>query len=79
MKFVTVSESALESIKRMGEAQNARIAELEKERDGVLEKAAKLCESARPPGGRAWTMEQVACFDALTHVADAIRALKDAA
>ncbi len=36
MKFVTVSESALESIKRMGEQQNARIAELEADRDKLL-------------------------------------------
>ena len=35
MQMVTVSESALESIKRMGEQQNARIAELEAERDAL--------------------------------------------
>jgi hypothetical protein len=50
MKMISVSESALESIKRMGEAQNARIAEWEKERAAAREQAAKLCERARPPG-----------------------------
>lgn len=34
---------------------------------------AKLCESARPPAGRAWDEKQAACFEALTHVAATIR------
>lgn len=40
------------------------------------ERCAKLCESARPAGGRAWSSEQSACFEALTHVAAAIRTTK---
>ena len=38
------------------------------------ERCAKLCDEAKPQGGRMWTDEQAACFDCLTHVADAIRA-----
>ena len=38
------------------------------------ERCARLCEQAAPAGGRAWSTEQAACFDALTHVAAAIRA-----
>lgn len=37
------------------------------------ERAAALCEAARPAGGRAWDESQAACYDALTHVAEAIR------
>jgi hypothetical protein len=38
------------------------------------ERCAKLCDDAKPRGGRMWTDEQAACFDCLTHVATAIRA-----
>ena len=38
------------------------------------ERCAKLCEEAKPKGGRMWTDEQAACFDCLTHVSEAIRA-----
>ena len=41
----------------------------------ALEQAAAACEKARPAGGRAWSNEQAACYEALTHVADYIRAL----
>lgn len=37
------------------------------------ERCAMLCEAARPLGGRAWSTEQAACFDVLTHVAQQIR------
>lgn len=37
-------------------------------------RCAKICDDAKPPGGRMWTDEQAACFDCLTHVAEAIRA-----
>jgi hypothetical protein len=37
------------------------------------ERCAKLCEQARPKGGRMWDEPQAACFSALTHVAEAIR------
>lgn len=37
------------------------------------ERAAKIAESMRPAGGRMWTDEQSACFDALTDCAAAIR------
>jgi hypothetical protein len=43
----------------------------------VLEEAAKCCDDAKPSGGRMWTDKQAACFDCLTYVSDAIRALKD--
>lgn len=33
------------------------------------EKAAKICDDAKPAGGRAWTTEQAACYDCLSHVA----------
>ncbi len=39
MKMISVSESALESIKRMGEQQNARIAELEAGLHALLDAA----------------------------------------
>ncbi len=38
------------------------------------ERCAKVCDEAKPRGGRMWTDEQAACFDCLTHVAAAIRA-----
>jgi hypothetical protein len=37
------------------------------------ERCAQMCELARPFGGRAWSTEQAAVFDALTHVAQHIR------
>jgi hypothetical protein len=42
----------------------------------VLEEAAKVCDDAKPSGGRMWTDEQAACFDCLVHVSEAIRSLK---
>lgn len=42
-----------------------------------LEEAAKLCDLTRPHGGRAWTEEQAACFEALSHAAESIRSLMD--
>jgi hypothetical protein len=46
-------------------------------RRDALEEAADLCRRAKPQGGRMWTDEQAACFDCLSHVEDAIRALAD--
>lgn len=37
------------------------------------ERAAKIAEAMRPSGGRMWTGEQSACFDALSDCAVAIR------
>ena len=37
------------------------------------ERAAKIAEAMRPSGGRMWTDEQSACFDALSDCAVAIR------
>lgn len=37
------------------------------------ERCAKLCEAARPAGGRQWDEAQAACYEALTHVAEYIR------
>ena len=37
------------------------------------EHCAEMCERARPAGGRAWSTEQAAVFEALTHVAQHIR------
>lgn len=37
------------------------------------ERAAKIAESMRPSGGRMWTDEQTACFEALTDCAANIR------
>ncbi len=37
------------------------------------ERAAKICDDARPTSGRAWTAEQAACYDCLSHVAKEIR------
>lgn len=37
------------------------------------ERCAKLCEDARPAGGRAWSPEQLACYEALSYVAHAMR------
>jgi hypothetical protein len=42
----------------------------------VLEAAAVQCEKARPSGGRVWSTEQAAVFEALTHVAQHIRSMK---
>jgi len=49
-------------------------------RDGVeagiayeRERCIGVCQAMRPPGGRAWTPEQSACFDALTIAAENIR------
>ena len=50
-----------------------------KAHNGALERCANLCEKARPTGGRAWEEAQTACFDALTHVAQCIRAMKEPA
>ena len=38
-----------------------------------VEQAAKVPEAMRPTGGRMWTDEQSACFEALTVCADNIR------
>ncbi len=61
-------------------AQAVEIERLIRERDEAVarerERCAQLCESARPAGGRAWSPEQSACFEALTHVAAAIRTTK---
>lgn len=37
------------------------------------ERAAKVADRMRPSGGRMWTEEQSACFEALTECAKAIR------
>lgn len=37
------------------------------------ERCASICEAIRPHGGRAFTPEQFAVFDALSHAADCIR------
>lgn len=37
------------------------------------EECAKVAEQMRPEGGRAWSPEQHACFEALSSCADAIR------
>lgn len=37
------------------------------------ERCAKIAEAMRPPGGRLWTDEQLACFDALSDCAKSIR------
>jgi hypothetical protein len=42
--------------------------------DIIAEDCAKLCDAAKPRGGRMWTDEQAACYDALSHVAEFIRA-----
>lgn len=49
-------------------------------RDGVdagiayeRERCIGVCQAMRPPGGRAWTSEQSACFDALSAAAEHIR------
>ena len=42
----------------------------------ALEEAAHVLDRAKPPGGRAWMMEQVACFDALDHCANFIRSIE---
>lgn len=49
-------------------------------RDGVdagiayeRERCIGTCQAMRPPGGRAWTSEQSACFEALSAAADNIR------
>lgn len=38
------------------------------------EACAALCDAIRPTGGRAWTAEQAACFDALSHASELILA-----
>ena len=43
----------------------------------ALETAAKVCERMRPHGGRAFSDEQMACFDALTDAAKNIREFKE--
>lgn len=43
--------------------------------DAMQERCAQLAEAMRPTGGRAWTMEQSACYDALGACAAAIREL----
>jgi hypothetical protein len=42
--------------------------------DGLRD-AAELCNRAKPIGGRAWSAEQAACFECLTHVESAILAM----
>jgi len=41
--------------------------------DQELEACCELILRMRPDGGRAWTPEQAACFDALTAAAEQIR------
>lgn len=71
-------EAALESAERVCDAyadENQRISdERDAARREAMDECARLCENARPAGGRMWTDEQAACFDALSHVAAAIRA-----
>lgn len=38
-----------------------------------VQRCANWAECMRPFGGRAWSPEQVACFEALTAIADFIR------
>ena len=42
----------------------------------ALEDAAKVPEAMCPAGGRAWSEPQLACFEALTDCAAAIRGMK---
>lgn len=42
------------------------------------ERCARICEEARPFGGRAWSSEQAASFDALTYAANRIRVNQNA-
>lgn len=42
--------------------------------DGLRD-AVKVCDMAKPSGGRAWSTEQAACFECLTHVESAILAM----
>jgi hypothetical protein len=49
-------------------------------RDGVWagiayerERCIGVCQAMRPPGGRAWTSEQSACFEALSAAAENVR------
>lgn len=46
------------------------IAEALRARD---ERAARIAEAMRPTGGRQWTTEQLACFNALSDCAENIR------
>jgi hypothetical protein len=53
-------------------------------RDGVVagiayerERCIGVCQAMRPPGGRAWTSEQSACFEALSAAAENVRAGTD--
>lgn len=41
------------------------------------ERAAKICDDAKPTGGRAWTAEQAACYDILSQVAAEIRRIPE--
>lgn len=63
-------------------ASEDAIAELLREYDAALlraeemkERCASIAQSMQPAGGRMWTDEQAACFDALSECAAAIRAL----
>ncbi len=49
------------------------------ERARALREAAEVAYAMRPSGGRAWTAEQAACYDALTNCGDAIASLIAAA
>lgn len=53
----------------------AALAAKDSEAAQMREAVVAACMDARPIGGRAWSSEQQSCFDALTHVADHIRAL----
>lgn len=44
--------------------------------DEEREECARVPEKMRPAGGRAWSEEQAACFNALTDCAEAIRERK---
>jgi hypothetical protein len=44
---------------------------------GTAERCARIAEAMRPHGGRAWSPEQSACFDALTACAAHIRRLSE--
>jgi hypothetical protein len=41
------------------------------------ERSAKICDDAKPTGGRAWTAEQAACYDCLSSVAKEIRRISE--
>ena len=54
--------------------QEVQIIQKQAYEDGLRD-AAKLCDGAKPIGGRAWSTDQAACFECLTHVESAILAM----